>query len=73
MKLNNLSDLDDELFNEIAQSFDTPNLIELLGMAKNCIVEVLDSGLPLPEVHMGCQLNIAYTLLNEVQEALYDD
>lgn len=44
MKLNNLSDLDDELFNEIAQSFDTPNLIELLGMAKNCIVEVLDSG-----------------------------
>ena len=29
MKLNNLSDLDDELFNEIAQSFDTPNLIEL--------------------------------------------
>ena len=48
MKLNNLSDLDDELFNEIAQSFDTPNLIELLGMAKNCIVEALDSGLPLP-------------------------
>lgn len=34
MKLNNLSDLDDELFNEIAQSFDTPNLIELLGMRK---------------------------------------
>lgn len=51
----------------------TPNLIELLGMAKNCIVEVLDSGLPLPEVYMGCQLNIAYTLLNEVQEALYDN
>ena len=31
MKLNNLSDLDDELFNEIAQSFDTPNLIRAIG------------------------------------------
>ena len=71
MKLNNLSDLDDELFNEIAQSFDTPNLIELLGMAKNCIVEVLDSGLPLPEVYMGCQLNIAirYNKLRKLKRA----
>lgn len=48
-----------------------PNSIELLGFAKNNIVDVKNSEKELP-TYLSEKLSQAYALLDEVEEYLYD-
>lgn len=49
-----------------------PNAIELLGFAKNNIVEVKEKENKLP-IRYKNKLSIAYMLLDEVQEFLFNN
>lgn len=72
MEHENIDFIESELFNEIAQSFDEPCAIEYLGIAKNAIVDAKNTETALP-VFLTEKLGRAYALLDEAQEALYNN
>ena len=72
MEHENFDFIESELFNEIAQSFDEPCAIEYLGIAKNAIVDAKNTETALP-VFLAEKLSRAYALLDEAQEALYNN
>ena len=55
---------------EMADLFNQDSPIELLGYAKNNIIEVGDREASLPE-NYKILLSVAFDMLNEVQEYLY--
>lgn len=66
--MNDITSVDfyiDELYPE-------PGAIELLGYAKNDIVQVKRIAFPLPEDQL-IKLSVAYALLQDVQEHIFHD
>lgn len=49
-----------------------PNSIELLGYAKNNIAEAKEKATDIPQEYLD-KLNAAFSLVNEVQEHLFDN
>lgn len=60
--------MDDENYPE----FREPNAIELLGYAKNSIIEALEHSSDFKQEHMQ-SLNKAYSLLDKVQDYLFNN
>lgn len=56
----------------VEDMYPEPNSIELLGYAKNDVVQVLQSTYTLPP-ELRKKLQVAYRYLNEVQEYLFND
>lgn len=57
---------------EIEELYPEPCAIELLGYAKNDIVQVKRIACPLPE-DQHIKLSVAYALLQDVQEYIFHD